>query len=198
MIRINLLPFRSARKKENVRRQISIFTLSLVLLVVILFGYHLLLAKRVAAKAQEVADAKAELAHLEKKLSEINEIKKMLESIRRKTAVIKNLELSRQASVRMLDAMTQLVVEDQMYLTHLKISENLVEVAGIAADNQTIAEFMTRLEHSGLFKKVVLKSTSANPLKDGRVLQKFSIRGDRKPIEHAGKSDQTPDKAGRT
>ena len=197
MIRINLLPFRSARKKENIRRQISIFALSGVLLAVSLFGYHLLLANRVEAKAQAVTDAKAELAQLEKKLNEIKEIKKMLESIRRKTAVIEDLELSRQASVRMLDAMAQLVVEDQMYLTHLKVSENLLEVAGIAADNQTIANFMTRLEHSGLFKKVVLKSASANPLKDGRVLQKFSISGDRKPLERADKPEQTPDKAGK-
>ncbi|HDI58791.1 MAG TPA: hypothetical protein ENF48_00290 [Desulfobacteraceae bacterium] len=197
MIRINLLPFRSARKKENIRRQISIFALSVVLLVVSLFGYHLLLANQVAAKAQEVADAKSELAKLEKKLNEIKEIKKMLESIRRKTAVIEDLELSRQASVRMLDAMSQLVVEDQMYLTGLKISEKVVEAAGLAADNQTIANFMTRLEHSGLFNKVVLKSASANPLKDGRVLQKFSISGNRKPLERAEKPEQVPEKAGK-
>lgn len=197
MIRINLLPFRSARKQENVRRQISIFALSAVLLTVSLFGYHLLLANRVAAKVQAVANAKADLAQLEKKLNEIKEIKNMLESIRRKTAVIENLELSRQASVRMLDAMAQLVVEDQMYLTHLKVSENLLEVAGIAADNQTIASFMTRLEHSGLFKRVVLKSASANPLKDGRVLQKFSISGDRKPLERADEPEQAPGKAGK-
>ena len=35
MIRINLLPFRAARKKENVRRQVSVFLLSLVLVVII-------------------------------------------------------------------------------------------------------------------------------------------------------------------
>ena len=35
MIRINLLPFRAARKKENVRRQISLFLLSLAFLLVV-------------------------------------------------------------------------------------------------------------------------------------------------------------------
>ncbi|HAR33905.1 MAG TPA: pilus assembly protein PilN, partial [Desulfobacter sp.] len=30
MIRINLLPFRLARKKENIRRQVSVFFLSLI------------------------------------------------------------------------------------------------------------------------------------------------------------------------
>ena len=40
MIRINLLPFRAARKKENIRRQVSIFVLSLAFLLIILFYYN--------------------------------------------------------------------------------------------------------------------------------------------------------------
>ena len=40
MIRINLLPFRAARKKENIRRQVSIFLLSLAFLLIILFYYN--------------------------------------------------------------------------------------------------------------------------------------------------------------
>ena len=39
MIRINLLPFRSTRKKENIRRQLSIFVLSLILAVVAYFSF---------------------------------------------------------------------------------------------------------------------------------------------------------------
>ena len=34
MIRINLLPFRAARKKENIKRQISIYVLTVILLLV--------------------------------------------------------------------------------------------------------------------------------------------------------------------
>ena len=47
MIRINLLPFRSARKKENIRRQLSIFVLSLILTVVAIFGVNLLLDSQI-------------------------------------------------------------------------------------------------------------------------------------------------------
>ncbi|MCK7510704.1 MAG: hypothetical protein MZV70_46005 [Desulfobacterales bacterium] len=43
MIRINLLPFRSARKKENIRRQLSIFCFRWSLTVVAIFGVYLLL-----------------------------------------------------------------------------------------------------------------------------------------------------------
>jgi type IV pilus assembly protein PilN len=142
-----------------------------------------------------VADTKTELANLEKKLQEIKRIRTILETIRRKTAVIEDLELSRQASVRLLDAMTQLIVKDQMYLTQFKVAANQVDLTGVAADNQTIADFMTRLELSGLFDKVVLRSTSASPDKSGRALQKFSISGDRKPLQRPSAPGQTPNKA---
>ena len=41
MIRINLLPFRAARKKENIRRQVSIFFLffGFVLAALLYFNY---------------------------------------------------------------------------------------------------------------------------------------------------------------
>jgi len=45
MIRINLLPFRAARKKENIRRQISVFVLSVVCLA-LLMGFVFLNFKK--------------------------------------------------------------------------------------------------------------------------------------------------------
>ena len=46
MIRINLLPFRAARKKENVRRQVSVFLLSFVLIIIGVFYYNMWLGNR--------------------------------------------------------------------------------------------------------------------------------------------------------
>ena len=54
MIRINLLPFRAARKKENVRRQVSIFFLSFFFVVVVLVYYHISLGSKITnLKAKE-------------------------------------------------------------------------------------------------------------------------------------------------
>ena len=47
MIRINLLPFRTERKKENVRRQMSLFLLSLVLVLLVLFYYNFILNSKI-------------------------------------------------------------------------------------------------------------------------------------------------------
>lgn len=197
MIRINLLPFRAARKKENVRRQVTIFALSTVLLVVGLGWYHMSLGSQVAAMERQVADTETELRNLEKKLKEIKRIQTILATIRRKTAVIEDLELGREAAVRLLDAMTQLVIKEQMYLTQLKVSRSDIEMQGMAADNQTIADFMMRLENSGIFNRVVLQSTAASKTASGLNLQKFGITCQQKPLKRAETEGNPSNKAGK-
>ena len=195
MIRINLLPFRAARKKENVRRQVTIFALSVLLLVVGLVWYHVSLGSQVSTLEKKIADTQTELTDLEKKVKEIKRIKSILATIKRKTAVIEDLELGREAAVRLLDGMTRLVVKDQMYLTQLRITATAIEMQGIAADNQTIADYMIRLENSGLFEKVVLKSTSAKQTKAGLSLQQFGVTCQQKPLKRAETQGKTSKKA---
>lgn len=190
MIRINLLPFRAARKKENVRRQVMIFSLSVILVLGGLGWYHLSLGGKVAAMEQKVEDTQTELQTLEKKLNEIKRIRSILDTIRRKTAVIEDLELGREAAVRLLDAMTRLVIKNQMHLTQLKVNGNELTMNGVAADNQTIADYLLRLENAGLFDKVVLKSTQAKTSKGGTSLQQFGITCQAKPLQRPEKTDK--------
>jgi len=61
MIRINLLPFRAARKKENVRRQLTVFFLSMALLVVAVFAVQWWLSSRVSSLDRKLKQTQAEL-----------------------------------------------------------------------------------------------------------------------------------------
>ena len=190
MIRINLLPFRAARKKENVRRQVSVFVLSMFLVLAGLYWYHLSLGTQLDEIQARVEATRGELKKLEAQLKEIKKIRKILDTIQRKTAVIEDLELSREAAVRLMEAITRLVIEDRLYLTRLRMSGNRVELGGIAADNQTIADFMTRLEESGLFDKVTLESTTAEKAKGDLTLQRFSIICAKKSLVRSESSAQ--------
>jgi len=71
MIRINLLPFRAARKKENVRRQVSIFLLSLVLVLIVMGWIHFYLHSRQKTMVENVNEVKKELALYQEKNEEI-------------------------------------------------------------------------------------------------------------------------------
>ena len=58
MIRINLLPFRAARKKENIRRQVSIALLSVFFVILTIIYYQIRLNNKINDLDTKLKDTK--------------------------------------------------------------------------------------------------------------------------------------------
>lgn len=146
MIRINLLPFRAARKKENIRRQVSVFFLCLLLVMVVLVWIHFYLGSKQKRLTTNVSDTKKELALYKKKNAEIRDIRKKLKDLEMRQNVIKDLEKQRFEPVHIMDELTDKIVPERMWLTRLDIKGNQMDADGIALDNKTVADFIDKLE----------------------------------------------------
>ena len=184
MIRINLLPFRAARKKENIRRQVSIFLLSLAFMLIILFYFNFSLGSKIDDLNNKIKDTKTDLAKYEKINKEIAQIKKKLSNLKKKMAVMDTLEANRFAPVRLMDTMTQVIVPKRMWFTNLQSKGNKVDISGVALDNTTVADFMVRLENSGLFQEVDLKTLRRSKSKKGTLskFKTFKVDCVKKPV----------------
>ena len=176
MIRINLLPYRAAQKKENIRRQISIFFLAVIMVIGILVYYNMSLNNDIEALNTQIKNTKSMLAQVENQAKKVDEIKKAFNRLKQKTDVIKNLETNRKIAVQLLDNMTTLVAETvsisqsetsadsnskpvkRLWFTNFQENRDQINLQGIALDNKTIADFMSRLEASNLFMNVNLKT----------------------------------------
>jgi type IV pilus assembly protein PilN len=187
MIRINLLPFRAARKKENIRRQVSIFFLSLAFIFICLFYYNYVLGGKVKTLDAKIKTTTAELDKYNKINKEIAEIKKKLENLRKKMEVIAKLEADRHAPSRLLDIMTQVIVAKRMWFTRMESKDRNVDIHGIAMDNKTVADFMIRLENCGLFSEVDLKTLKAAKVQNSN-LKSFQITCTKKPPQIPNKA----------
>jgi len=174
MIRINLLPFRKARKKENVRQQVSVFVLVLIFLILGMSYLALTLNRKIENLDSRIKTSTQQLSELTVLTKEIDEIKKKLDTIKKKTAVIKNLERNRKSSVVLLDTMTNMVIPGRMWFTSLSDISESVEINGLALDNKTVADFMIKLEGSKLFSGVNLKTLKQQAIKDV-ILKNFEI-----------------------
>ena len=183
MIRINLLPFRAARKKENIRRQISIFILSFFFISIALIYYNMTLNSKIKDLDNKIVTITEEINKYNKINKEIASIKKKLAVLKKKIGVIKNLDLNREEGVRLLDAMTNMVVEKRMWFTSLEAKGVSISINGVALDNKTVADFMTRLESSKLFKNVNLKITKRQKFKKSLNLKSFEITCNRAPLK---------------
>ena len=180
MIRLNLLPFRAARNKENVRRQVSIILLSLILAIIVMAYLFVTLNSKINDLNVKIKETKAEVQKYNKINKKISSIKKKLNILKKKKQVIDSLELNRKEPVRLLDAMTKLIVARRMYFNSFSSKGNTVKVSGLAIDNQTVADFMSRLQKSKLFRSVRL-----GPIRQKRVkkanLKSFQITCVKRP-----------------
>jgi len=158
MIRINLLPFRAARKKENVRRQISIFSLSLVLVAIGLFYYHLTLISKIDLLNTQVDGVKQALKKNRKAAKEVDVIRKALDLLKIKMDGIETVKKRRREPIQLLDVMTEVVLPERMWFRELTSDNKRVGIKGIALDQKTVADFMTRLESTKLFTDVTLST----------------------------------------
>ena len=85
------------------------------------------------------------------------------------------LEANRFAPVRLLDVMTQVIVPKRMWFTSLSTKGKTVKISGIALDNKTVADFMVRLEKTGLFSDVDLKTLKKHEVGKAKNFKSFQI-----------------------
>ena len=176
MIRINLLPYRAARKKENIRIQVNIFFGSLIIALGIIFLANTYLSGRIDKLNNEITSTKQQVAKYEEINKEIAEIKNKLDVLERKIQVINSLERDRKAPVENLDSLYNLVVEKRMWYTQIEEKGDDVKVSGIAVDNQTVADYMTRLEKSDRYTNVRLSAIKQHKLQNQDLnLKQFDI-----------------------
>lgn len=175
MIKINLLPFRLARKKENIRRQVSVFFLSILLVGVVLVWLTLGLDKKVTETNSRIASVKTEIALYKEKASRVTVIKKQLKLLNDKLKIVASLKTKRNEQQVLLEEMADRIVKTRMWIESLKSDERTVAVTGVAFDNPTIADFMRNLEKSSLFSSVDLKQSKLRAFEGNANLKAFSL-----------------------
>jgi type IV pilus assembly protein PilN len=174
MIRINLLPFRTTRKKENVRRQISIFLLTFVLIIIAVVYYNMMLSNKIKAMKIRNNVTTEQIAKYEKINSEIETIKKRLNQLNQKIKVIETLEGSRKNTLKLMESMTALIVPERMWFTSLDTKGENIAINGVALDERTIADFMLNLQKA--YSDVTLKSLNQIEIKSKNInLKNFSL-----------------------
>ncbi|MEE4365452.1 MAG: PilN domain-containing protein [Desulfotignum sp.] len=176
MIRINLLPFRLARKRENIRQQVSIFFLSILLLVVGLTWYTLGIKNAIVEKRLETDRVNAQIAIYKERADRVTEIQKRLKILEDKLQIVASLKQKRDEQLVLLEDLQARLVPEQMWIETLDADQTSVTMTGIAFDNPTIANFMKRLEGSSLFQEIDLKQARIKKFDQGASLKAFELK----------------------
>ncbi len=155
MIKINLLLARKEKKKVGLRKEIVVLIASLVILFAGLFVLQWRLEKEKEDTLSKISETKKEIAYYKSLTTEVVKAKEAQKTLQDKLNVINTLRKEKAGAAKVLDELS-IDKPEKIQLESLKKDGSKLGIEGIALDDETIANFMTNLRKSKLFKGVDL------------------------------------------
>jgi type IV pilus assembly protein PilN len=155
MIKINLLKARKEKKKIGVRKEMITFVLCMAAVLVLL----LLVTWKIMGEKKEtlvqIENTKKEINYYKSLTTEVNKAKEQQKILQEKLNVINLLRKQKSSSAKVLDELS-IDKPDKIYFESVKKDGSKLGIEGVALDDETVANFMTNLRKSTLFKNVDL------------------------------------------
>jgi type IV pilus assembly protein PilN len=173
MIKINLLQVRKEKKKIGIRKEIIVLILSLVLLFVGLFLVQWKTNKDKEETLAQISNTKKEITYYKSLTTEVDKAKEAQRVLQDKLNVINTLRKQKSGPAKVLDELS-IDKPEKVYFESVKKDGSNLGIEGIALDDETVANFMTNLRKSKLFKKVDLIVSESTELSKFK-LKKFIL-----------------------
>jgi type IV pilus assembly protein PilN len=155
MIKINLLLARKEKKKGGMKKEFIVLILSIVLLWVALIFIQWGLNKKKEDTLVQIAQKRDEIAKYKSLTTEVEKKKEEQKMLQNRLDIINSLRKDKASAARVLDELS-IDKPEKLQLESLKKDGAKLGIEGIALDDETIANFMTNLRKSKLFKNVDL------------------------------------------
>jgi type IV pilus assembly protein PilN len=170
MIRINLLQVHEVKRRLEVRRQMQVA--ALVVLLAIGGGVWLSYQQEQTRqmRERELQLLETEIASLKKVIAEVREFESRKALLQRKLDAIKTIKASQRFPAPYLDEISRRLPE-QIWLESLKESNSIMTIKGKSLNgNPGVADFMKSIERSPLFGAPGLIESIAETLHERRVI----------------------------
>jgi type IV pilus assembly protein PilN len=159
MIRINLLPIKELKAEVVRRRELTIGGISVALTGVLVLGVYLYQWRHASVLENELVELRKELQALNVKAKDVAELQMRNKEFEGKNLVIENINKKKSGPVRVMESLS-VATPSALWLTEFKEAAGNVTITGVAADNQTIAEFLKALGSYAYFSATELVETT--------------------------------------
>ena len=152
MARINLLPWREERRKEQLRQFVSMLGLSVFLMGLVILAVHLQYSRMISAQESRNNFLKNEITAVEKQIREINALAKEKKRLLARMEVIQQLQRDRPGIVHLFEEMVK-VIPEGAHIRSLKQSGKNLTINGIAQSNARVSAYMRNIDASDWLTK---------------------------------------------
>jgi type IV pilus assembly protein PilN len=155
MIKINLLFARKEKKKVGMRKEVIVLILSVFLLSVFLIFVQWRIDRDKEDTIAQISATKKEITYYKSLITEFNKAKTLQKTLQDKLNVINSLRKEKSSPAKVLDELS-VGKPERIQLESLKKEGAKLGIEGIALDDETVANFMTNLRKSKVFRNVDL------------------------------------------
>jgi type IV pilus assembly protein PilN len=163
MATINLLPWREERRQEKQKELFVIFGGVLFIGLIVIFGWDLWVNGRIDWQNSRNQLIESEIAILDKKIEEIQALKRRRDQMLERMEVILSLQGNRPDIVKVYDEFVR-SMPDGIYFVEMTKQSNNVSLVGYAESNSRISSLMRRLDAAKMFNEPNLTKVEANDL----------------------------------
>ena len=173
MSTINLLPWREERKrKQKIMFSITLIVISLAVLFTCYLGKTYIDLK-IDNQTKRNHFLQTEIFILDKRIAEIDLIKKGNNELERRIALIQQLEQKRNAATRLFNVLPK-ITPNGVYLTSVNFSHGKIKVTGLTESNEQVSHMVRKVEEAKWLSDASLPSIVSGPTKP-ITLFKFSM-----------------------
>jgi type IV pilus assembly protein PilN len=152
MIRINLLPHREIKRKQQQKEFFGMVGAVAVLGATVWFAGHTYLSQKLEDQKGRNSYLESEIAVLDKQIDEIKKLKEQTATLLQRKTIVESLQANRAETVYLLDQLVR-QLPDGVYLKGVTQKGNRVTVNGFAQSNARVSTFMRNLEASPYLEK---------------------------------------------
>jgi len=194
MTRLNLLPWRDQRRKEQDRQLLSIAVGAWILMGLVIFYAHLHVSGLIDNQQKRNDFIVAETKKLDEEIKEIKELQAARAALLARMRVIQQLQMDRTQIVHLFDDLVRKMPEG-VYLTSLKQAGVSITLTGNAQSNARVSALMRNLDASDWFAKPDLDVINVKTKGSDRVSE-FTLRVSQKVILDKDEQDKIEIKGG--
>ena len=177
MIRVNLLPHRELKRKQQQRDFIVMVCGVLGVAGAIWFAVHTYLAGQLEDQKGRNTYLESEIAILDKQIEEIKRLKEQTAQLLARKKVVESLQANRNETVHLIDQLVR-QLPDGVYLKSVRQQGNRVTINGLAQSNARVSTLMRNLESSPWLERpnlVEIKAVSAGDKAGAVRLSDFTL-----------------------
>ena len=147
MARINLLPWRTERRKQREREFYMMLAASAVAALIAVGAAYGWMSARIDNQNERNAYLTNEIKALDKQIEEINELDKTKSQLLTRKQIIEQLQSNRSQMVHLFDEMVK-TIPDGVRLTTMKQAGDVLTLEGVAESNARVASYMRNIDNS--------------------------------------------------